>query len=168
MGRPELNDPQPGLLPQRLFGHRPRRGRQPDFRPDGRRNGLHVARAVQCRLDDDQLRGKPHLRTALCRRPPRKRPVPLQRTQPDQQRPRNLYRGLPLSEHGYCGPRHLRLPGQIFPGVQLRLQRFGELRSGQALRFLPRLCTGLHDQQREILGAAARQDQCAEDQRFLW
>lgn len=61
------DDPQPGLLPQRLFGHRPRRGRQPDFRPDGRRNGLHVARAVQCRLDDDQLRGKPHLRTALCR-----------------------------------------------------------------------------------------------------
>lgn len=74
----------------------------------------------------------------------------------------------PLSEHGYCGPRHLRLPGQIFPGVQLRLQRFGELRSGQAIRFLPRLCAGLHDQQREILGAATRQDQCTEDQRFLW
>lgn len=93
--------------------------------------------------------------------------VPLLGTQQIQEQARQLHRRLPDKEHGYRRAFHLRLPRQVFRRVQLRLQRFRELRPRQALRLLPLVRRRIHDQQRKILGAAARQGQHPENPRLV-
>lgn len=72
-----------------------------------------------------------------------------------------------LPRAGSGGSRHLQLRPPLLHRGQLRLQRFGELRFGQALRILPLGGFGLERLEREVLRAAERGGEQLQDPRIV-